>query len=260
MPRAIWSGTISFGMVSIPVGLYTATQSKDLSFNQLNRKTMARIKYQKVDAASEEVVPAEDIVKGYEVSKGNYVLMDESDFENLPVPSKKTITVDAFVDAEKVDPIYYDSSYYLEPEELGQKPYALLYKALKEKGVCAVAKIAVRNKESLCLLRPTDKGIVLETLFYPDEIRAQTDLKLADAAVDERELNMAKSLVDLLYEDFSPEKYKDEYRAALLGRIEAKVAGQEVQAVAEPSGPAQVIDLMEALKQSLEAAKLKKAG
>jgi DNA end-binding protein Ku len=260
MARAIWSGSISFGMVSIPVGLFTATQSKDLSFNQLNRKTMSRIKYQKVDAQNDEVVSPEDIVRGYEVSKGSYVIMDEADFEDLPVPSKKTITVDAFVKSEQVDPIYYDATYFLEPDEIGKKPYALLHKALKEKGVNAVAKIAVRNKESLCLIRPTDKGLLLETLYFPDEIRAEPEVGVDDVKVDSKELGMATSLVDLLYEDFDPSKYKDMYREKLLERIEAKVAGAEIQHVAEPAGPAQVVDLMEALRQSLEAAKLKKAS
>ncbi len=247
-------------MVGIPVGLYTATQSKDLSFNQLNKKTMSRIKYQKVDASNDEVVAPDDIVKGYEVSKGNYVLMDDADFEDLPVPSKRVISVDAFVQADEVDPIYYDTTYFLEPEELGKKPYALLYKALKEKGVNAVAKIAVRNKESLCLIRPTDKGLVLETLYYPDELRQPSDLGLDDVNVEDRELSMAKSLVDLLHEEFQPAKYKDEYRAKLLERIEAKIAGQELQHVAEAAAPTHVIDLMEALRQSLEAAKQKKAA
>lgn len=259
MARAIWNGVITFGMVSIPVGLYTATQEKDLRFNQIHEVCGSRIKLQKFCPVCERVVEADELVKGYEYSKGMYVLLTEDDFEELPVASKHTIDVAAFVKKEEVDPLYYDSSYYLKPEEVGRKPFKLLLTALQDKNVSAVAKIAMRSKENLCLLRPGNGTIILETLYYPDEIRQPEIAGLEDIKVDERELKMAESLVDLLSEEFHPEMYKDEYRQALLDRIESKVAGKELHAAPVPE-QTRVIDLMDALKASLENAKKKKAS
>lgn len=260
MPRSIWNGVITFGMVSIPVGLTTAVQEKDIHFNQIHKKCGSRIKLQKWCPHDEEVVSNDEIVKGYEYSKGSYVIMTDEDFESVPVPTKHTIEVIAFVKAEEIDPIYYDSTYYIEAEDAGKKPFALLMKAIKSKGVQPLAKIALRSKESLCILREgTDGGIMLETLFFPDEIRKAPDQKLDDVKVDEKELKMATSLVEMLEEKFDPSQYEDEYRKALMERIEDKVAGKEVQHVPE-AAPAKVVDLMEALKKSLEEAKKKKTG
>lgn len=256
MARPIWRGVVSFGMVSIPVGLFPATQEKDLSFNQIHRQCGSRIKYQKWCPVDDCVVPPEEIARGYEISKGKYVFIEESDLENLPVPSKHTINVDAFVKSEEIDPIYFEKAYYLEPEEVGKKPYALLLKALEEKGMAALGKVAIRNKESLTLLRATDGRILLETLHFPDEIREMAHTG-GQVTVDERELKMAMSLVDLLTEEFDPSKYKDEYRDILMERIHAKAQGEEIREA--PEAPvSEVVDLMEALRRSIEAAKGKK--
>lgn len=258
MPRSIWNGVITFGMVSIPVGLSTAVSEKDLSFNQIHQVCGSRIKLQKYCPHCERVVNNDELVKGYEYSKGSYVLMTDEDFEEVPVPSKHTIEVIAFVKAEEIDPIYYDSTYYIEAEEAGKKPFALLMKAVKGKGVQALGKIALRNKESLCIVREgADGGIILETLFFPDEIRKPTDQKLDDIKVEDKELKMANSLIEMLEEKFDPSQYQDEYRKALMERIEAKVEGKEIQHTPE-AAPTKVVDLMEALKKSLEEAKKKK--
>lgn len=261
MPRSIWNGVITFGMVSIPVGLTTAVQEKDIHFNQIHKKCGSRIKLQKWCPVDEEVVPPDEIVRGYEYSKGSYVYMSDEDFEDVPVPSKHTIEVIAFVKAEEIDPIYYDTTYYLEADEAGKKPFALLMKGIANKGVQALGKIALRSKENLCIIREgTGGSIVLETLFWPDEVRKAPDQALTDVKVDEKELKMANSLIEMLEEKFDPSQYQDEYRKALMERIEAKVAGKEVQHAPE-AAPAKVVDLMEALKKSLEEAKKrKKAG
>lgn len=258
MARPIWNGVITFGMVSIPVGLTTAVSEKDLSFNQLHTECGSRIKQQKFCPVCNRTVESTEIQKGYEYSKGHYVVMEEKDFDELPVPSKQTITVAAFVKESEIDATFFDTSYYLEPGELGKKPFALLMAALKERDVCALAKVALRNKESLCVIRLSNGTPVLETLYYPDEVRVPSDHKLGDISVDDRELKMALSLVDLLTAEFNPAEYKDLYREKLLERIEAKVAGQEIT-VAPVAQQTQVVDLMEALKQSLEAALQKKA-
>lgn len=260
MPRSIWNGVVTFGMVSIPVGLTTAVQEKDIHFNQIHQKCGSRIKLQKYCPHCECVVPNDELVKGYEYSKGSYVLMSDEDFEDVPVPTKHTIEVIAFVKAEEIDPIYYDSTYYMEADDAGKKPFALLMKAIEKKGVQPLAKIALRSKESLCIIRmATGGGILLETLYFPDEIRKAPDQGLEDIKVDEKELKMATSLVEMLEEKFDPSQYEDEYRKALMERIEAKVAGREVQHAPEVA-PAKVVDLMEALKKSLEEAKKKKTG
>jgi DNA end-binding protein Ku len=259
MARPIWNGVITFGMVSIPVGLYTATQEKDIRFNQIHEVCGSRIKLQKYCPVCERVVESDELVKGYEYSKGMYALVTDEDFEQLPIASKHTIDVAAFVKAEEVDPLYFDASYYLRPEDVGRKPFALMMKALQDKGVAAVAKIAMRSRENLCLLRPGNGTIILETLYYPDEIRKPEVEGLYDLKVDPKELKMAESLVDLMFEEFDPSAFKDEYREALMDRIEAKVQGKELREAPVPE-ERKVIDLMDALKQSLEQAKRKKAS
>lgn len=258
MPRSIWNGVISFGMVSIPVKLFTGTESKDISFNQLHRDDNVRIRMIRWCPEDDRAVDMGEIVRGYEYSRDQYVILTEEDFEKLPLPSKHTIELAQFVNAEEIDPVFYEKSYYLEPDEKGVKPYALLMRALKEKGLTAIAKIAIRNKERLCALRPVDGTLVLETLFYPDEIRVQRGTEVPDVEVSDRELDMAFTLIDLLHEPFSPEVFKDEYREALMQLIDAKLEGQEL-AVSAPQ-PAKVTDLMAALKASVAAAKKKRGG
>lgn len=258
MPRAIWRGAISFGMVSIPVKLYTATESKDVSFRQLHRDDLARIRQLRWCPVEDREVAYDELVKGYEYAKDQYVVMDDEDFEDLPVPSKHTINLTAFVKAEEIDPIYYDRPYFLDPDEAGVKPFALLLKALEEKDLVAIGKVAIRNKENLCALRTSDGGIVMETLLWPDEIRPAEVADVSEVKVSAQELKMAFSLIEMLEESFNPKQYTDEYREALLARITAKLEGGEVVHDETVAPSAQPVDLMAALKASIEATKSRK--
>ncbi len=258
MPRSIWNGVISFGMVSIPVKLYTATQSKDISFHLLHKECNTRLQQLRWCPTHERAVEWSEVARGYEYARDEHVILTEEDFEKLPLPSKQTVELSAFVKAEEIDPVYYEKSYYLEPDAKGIKPFALLMTALREKGLTGIAKIAVRNKEQLCALRPMDGTLILETLFYPDEIRVEKT-ELPDVKISDKELEMAYTLIDLLSEEFEPEKYKDEYRDALMKLIEAKLEGEELPEVAA-AGPAKVTDIMSALRASVEAAKKRKKG
>ena len=259
MPRPIWRGAISFGMVSIPVRLYTATESKDVSFRQLDREDHSRVRQLRWNMTLDREVPYDQIVRGYEYSKDRYVVLDDEDFEKLPLPSRRTIAIQAFVQLEEIDPVYYEKAYYLEPDEAGEKPFALLMRALEAKGLVAVAQVAIRNKERLCALRvPGDdeeRGgrILLETLHYPDEIRTARLEPLDTAEVTEDELAMAFTLIGMLEKPFAPEEYHDEYREALMTVINAKLEGQELAEAAEPE-TAKIVDLMAALRASVEAA------
>jgi DNA end-binding protein Ku len=253
MPRSIWSGTISFGMVSIPVDLFTATEDKDVSFHLLHEECGNRVNQLRWCPYHERAVAWDELVRGYEYAKNEYVVLTDEDFDKLPLPSKRTIELSAFVHSEEIDPIYYEKSYYLAPKEGGAKAYALLMRVLEEKGLVGLAKIAIRNKEQLCALRPKDGSLVMETLYYPDEIRVGEGLDKSEREVSDREMQMATTLVDVLSERFDPSKYHDEYRQALMELIEAKQKGQEVVAPPAPAG--KVVDLMAALRQSVEAAK-----
>ena len=259
MPRAMWKGAISFGLVSVPVGLYTATEEKSLHFNQLHDEDFGRIKMQRVCSKCGEMVDFEHIVKGYEYEKDKYVVMTDEDFDAVPVESSRAIDIVQFVDLADIDPIYFQKSYYLVPEETGIKAYTLLRRAMEEDGRVAIAKVAFRDKEHLAALRFKDNIFVLETMFWPDEIRA-ADFEILDKKVDVRdnEVQMAKSLIDNLTEAFKPEEFRDEYREGLLEVVEKKVAGEEIEVVPEPE-PTKVVDLMEALKASVEATKKKAA-
>ena len=253
MPRSIWNGVISFGMVSIPVKLYTATEDKDISFRQLHKECGARLKQLRWCPECDRAVEWDEVVRGYEYAKDEHVVMTEDDFEKLPLPSKQTVELAAFVKADQIDPIYYQKTYYLEPDEKGVKPYALLMQALKDKDLTGIAKIAVRNKEQLCALRTMDGSLVLETLYYPDEIR-EVPFEIPEQQFTKAEMKMAHALIDLLEQDFDPAEFQDEYRAALQQVIDAKLDGVDVAAPAV-ARPAKVTDLMSALKASVAAAK-----
>ena len=258
MARALWRGTISFGMVTIPVKLFTATESQDVSFRQLHAADNSPIKLVRRCAADGKDLDPDEIVKGYEYAKDHYVLVDESDLEKLPIPSKHTIELTGFVASEEIDPVFYEKSYHLEPEELGRKPFTLLVKALEEKKLNAVGKIAIRTKERLCSLRPRNGSLMLETLFYADEIKPP-DFEMPEVKISEAEMKVAYALIDLLHEPFDPAKYRDEYRDSLMTIIEAKLEGHEYVAPAEPAALAPAVDLMAALRASVEAAKKRKA-
>jgi DNA end-binding protein Ku len=254
MARAIWSGSIGFGMVSIPVKLFGATESKDISFHLLHATCGTRLKQQRWCPTDEQEVPWSETVRGYEYSKDQYVTLTEEDFEKLPLPSKHTIELSAFVKEDEIDPVFYERSYYLAPDERGEKPYALLIRTLEKKGLTAIATITIRKKEQLCALRPKDGALMLETLFYPDEVRAQPEMDLAKTKITDRELDMAFTLIDLLRKPFDAEEYHDQYREALSQVIEAKLEGREV--VTSPAArESKVIDLADALRRSVEAAK-----
>jgi len=257
VPRAIWNGVITFGIVSIPVKLYAATESKDVSFNQLHRECHSRIKQRRWCPVCEREVDNEEIVKGYQYAKDQYVVLTDDDFERLPVASKHTIQLAAFVEAKEIDPVFHEKSYYLEPDEVGLKPFALLMRALKMKELTALANIAIRQKERLCALRSFNGTMMLDTLYYPDEIRIERHGQLPEEQVPERELQMALSLIDLLSDEFDPQKYHDNYREALMEVIEAKLQGAEVVEAA-PAPATNVTDLMAALKASVDAVKKRK--
>jgi DNA end-binding protein Ku len=255
MPRAMWKGTISFGLVSIPVGLFPATEEKTLRFNQLHDEDHGRIKYKRVCAIDDEEVPFEHIVKGYEYEKDKYVVLEDEDLAAAPVKSSRAIDIVQFVDLAEIDPIYFQKTYYLVPEETGVKAYTLLRQAMSEDGRVAVAKVSLREKERLCTLRFKDDVLVLETMFWPDEIRA-SEFEALDKKVDARpqEVQMAKGLIENLTDSFDPDQFKDEYREALLEIVDKKVAGEEIEVIPEAE-PTRVVDLMEALKASVEATK-----
>jgi DNA end-binding protein Ku len=254
MPRAIWSGSISFGMVSIPVKLYGATESRDIRFHLLHATCGAKLQQRRWCPTDETDVPWNETARGYEYSKGQYVILTDEDFERLPLPSKHTIELSAFVEEREVDPIFYERSYYLEPGERAEKPYALLLRALEKKGLSAIASITIRKKEQLCILRPHEGTIMLETLYYPDEIRLERGADHGNAKVVDRELEMAFTLIDILRKPFDPGEYRDHYREALAELIEAKLEGKQV-VKAPPARQSKVIDLADALRRSVEAAK-----
>jgi DNA end-binding protein Ku len=257
MPRSLWKGAVSFGLVTIPIKLYTATDEKDVSFNMLHKKDNARIRLQRVCSEEDVVVENSDIVKGYEVSPDNYVVMEDEDFSKVPVNSTRAIEITDFVPLEQIDPIYFQKTYYLEPDKVGAKPFALLREVLKDSRLVALAKVTLRQKEQLCTLRVYGDAIAMETMFYPDEIRSADDLEVPGAVdIGEKEMKMAKSLVDMLTGDFEPEKYHDNYREALLELIDRKSEGEEIKRPAPVAG--KVTDLMEALRASVEAARAKR--
>jgi DNA end-binding protein Ku len=254
MPKAIWSGSISFGMVTIPVKLYGATESKDIAFHLLHATDGTRLQQKRWCPTDDAEVPWSETVRGYEYAKGQYVILTEQDFERLPLPSKHIIDLSAFVEEREIDPVFYERSYYLEPGERAEKPYALLIKALAEKKLSAVATITIRKKEQLCVLRPHEDTIMLETLYYPDEVRMERGVHLDNVKVSDRELEMAFTLIDILRRPFDPSEYHDHYREALAELIEAKLEGKQV-VKAPAARESRVFDLADALKRSVEAAK-----
>jgi DNA end-binding protein Ku len=259
--RSIWKGAISFGLVTIPVKLYSATEQKDVSFHQVRRSDGSRIRYKRVAQADGEEVPYGEIAKGYELPSGETVVLTDEDFADLPLTTNRAIDVLQFVPLEEVDPIYFEKSYYIEPDKSGAKPYVLLRDALEESGKVAIVKVALRNRESLATLRVRDGVFVLETMLWPDEVR-KPDFAFLDEDIEVRsqELAMAGSLIETLSGEFDPAQYKDEYREALQQVIEAKVEGHEVRQPeqAQPTSGT-VVDLMAALRASVEAAKKDRA-
>jgi DNA end-binding protein Ku len=251
----MWKGAISFGLVTIPVAVYPATEEKTLRFNQLHDEDGGRIRYKRVCEKDGEEVTYEHIVKGYEVEKDRYVVLTDEDFDAVPVASSRAIDIVQFVDVDEIDPMLYKKSYYLVPEETGAKAYSLLREAMKEDDRVGIAKVSFRDREHIAALRFKDDAFVLETMFWPDEIR-QADFGGVDVDMDVRdqELTMARQLIDSLTGEWAPEQYRDAYRDALVQIVVAKMNGEEIEVI-EPEPAAKVVDLMEALKASVAAAK-----
>lgn len=259
MPRAIWSGAISFGLVSVPVKLYSAVSRKTVRFNQLDSETNTRVRQKRVNAEGEEV-PYERIVKGYEISKDNYVIVDDDELASLAPKASRMIDITDFVDEAEIDPVFYDSAYYLAPEELARKSYALLARAMEESNRVAIASFVMRTKQYLVAIRPNDGRLMMSTMVYADELVDGDEVPglddLDEVEATEAELAMAGQLIDSLTADFEPERYQDSYRNQVLELIEAKAAG-EVTAIETPAAAddAGVVDLLAALEASVNAAK-----
>ncbi|MDP8905765.1 MAG: Ku protein [Chloroflexota bacterium] len=254
--RSIWKGAINFGMVTIPVKLYSATEQKDVRFRLLHRPDAAPIVEKRFCTVEDREVEWDELARGYEVAKGEYVLVEPEEIDEAGPETTRTIDIGDFVELEEIDPIYFQKSYFLEPADIGVKPFHLLRQALEETGRVAVARVAIRNKERLATLRVYDSTLVLETMFWPDEIRSTSELALAEgkARPSSREVQMAQSLVDSLSSHFDPAQYEDRYRLALQELIERKMKGERRQAKRRKPEP-KVVDLMDALQASLAAAK-----
>ncbi len=255
--RAIWKGAVSFGLVSIAVRLYSATEEKDIRFHQVHREDGGRIKYKRVCSVDGEEVTYDDIAKGYDLGGGEMVILTDEDFAELPLTSSHAIEVLEFVPADQVDPILYNKAYFLEPEATAAKPYVLLRDALTQTDRVAIVKVALRQREQLATLRVRDDVLLLNTMLWPDEVRAaKFDFLDEDIEARPAELAMAGSLIESMAAEFDPSDYTDNYREALQEVIEAKVAGREVVAPEEPeAAPTAAVDLMAALRASVERAR-----
>lgn len=257
MPRSIWKGAISFGLITIPIKVYGATETKDLSFRQVHPADGGRIKYKRVCEVCGKEIPYTEIAKGYETGDGRMVILEAEDFENLPLPTAKAVEVVQFVSTDEVDPTYFERTYFLEADGPGAKPYVLLRRALEDAGKAALVKVALRSRESLALIRAKDDLLLMHTMLWPDELRdgsfaaPSDDVKVSDAEVE-----MARMFIDQLTGEFDPSQFTDVYREALEEVVQAKLAGTPVPA-AEEEAPAQadVVDLVAALRASVEAAK-----
>jgi DNA end-binding protein Ku len=256
----MWSGAISFGLVNVPVKLYSAVSRKTVRFHQLSGKTGTRIAQKRVDPSTGEEVNYEDIVKGYELTKERYVIITPEELESLDPEKSRTLDIEDFVDLVDIDPVYYDHPYYLVPDKGATKAYGLLLGAMEESGKVAIARVVLRSKEQLVAIRPAPGGVLMmETMIFADEVIAPGDLDDLPSAKDlkasDRELKMAQQLIDSLSADFEPEKYHDEYREKVLELIERKAAGEEIAVQPEAPEPKKVPDLMAALEASLAAVK-----
>lgn len=257
MARAIWNGAIGFGLVNIPVKLYSATESKSISFHQFERGTGKRIHNKRVAEGTDREVDYDDIDKGYEVSKGKFVIVTPEELESVEPGRSRTIEIEQFVDLAELDPIYFDKTYYLGPAEGAEKPYTLLLDALRKRERVAIARFVMRTKQYLAALRPGDKAIILETMLFPDEVRdvGDVDNVPVKAKTSPKELDVATQLVDSLTEPFDPKRYTDTYREEVLELIKRKAKGEEI-VIEEPEDTGgEVLDLMKALEESVRAAR-----
>lgn len=260
MPATAWSGAISFGLVSIPVKLYSAVSRKTVRFHQVDTRTGARVKQKRVSAADGSEVAWDDIAKGYEQANGDYVLLTDSDLSALDAKATKTIEIEQFVDLSEIDPIMYDAPYNVVPDPSTPKPYALLLEAMEQSGKVAIARFVMRTKEHICALRPLDGRLVLSTMVYPDEVNDPAEYEalgaVDDVTISAKERKVAEALIDSLTEPFDPAEYKDEYREKVLDLIEAKASGAtEIVEAAPEEEDDKVVDIMAALEASIAEAK-----
>ena len=263
MPRAIWSGSVSFGLVNVPIKLVTATSPKDVRFHQLHDADGARINQKRVCSKDGEEVDYAHIVKGYDLGGGRYVVIDPEELRGIDPAASRTIDIEEFVDLVDIDPIYFENSYYLVPDNRAEKAYALLVDAMTETGKVALGRFVLRTKQYLVTLRPKDGVLVLSTMLFSDEVIDSGDLEVPTAdetRPSSRELAMAQQLVESLSAEFDPSKYRDTYREQVQDLIEKKAEGQEIAEVPEPAAAAPVVDLMAALEASLAAARAGKDG
>jgi len=258
MAITIWKGHLTFGLVSFPVKLYSAARSESISFNQLHKQDGSRVKQVLYCQAEDKPIPRSEIVKGFEYEKDRYVVVEDEEIKKVAPETARVIEVQEFVKEEGVDPVYLETSYYMAPDDAGEKPYALFFDALKKTGYVGIAKIAMHNREHVVILRPGERGLVLHTMYFSNEVRKADEFRTDLSLVKEKELALATSLIEALAADFEPEKYKDEYRENLMRMIESKKQGSVVMATPEPHRE-KVVDIMEALKASLSAVK-KPAG
>ncbi len=262
MARPVWSGTISFGLVAIPVKLFHAVRKKSVSFNQLDERNLARIRYRKVNAETSEEVSEEHIVKGYEVAKGRYVVVDPEELEPFMPAATKTIELEEFVDLDQIDPVYFDTAYYVAPDA-NAKPYALLAQAMEASGKVGIGRYVMRNKQYTAAIRAESGRMVMSSLAYADEVVDPLEIEelaaLDEVEVSDKEVLMAESLVESLSADFEPEKYHDEYREQVMALIEMKADGQEITTPMVEAEAPKVIDIMAALEASVAAAKASRA-
>ena len=254
MATSIWKGHLTFGMVSFPVRLFTAARSETVSFNQLHKEDHSRVKQVLYCQTEDKPIPRSEIVKGYEYEKGKYVVVDDEDIKKVAPKTAKVMEILEFVKGDDVDPVFLESSYYMAPDEGGEKPYALLFETMKLTKYYGVAKIAMHNREHVVILRPGGRGMVLHTMYYADEVRRSEEFRTDAANLKDKELALAKMLVESLAGEFEPEKYHDSYRDNLKTMIQAKIEGHKVVETPE-THIAPVIDIMEALKKSLEMRK-----
>lgn len=251
MAASVWSGYLTFGLISMPVRLFSGARSSSISFHMLHRDDLERVKQQLYCPADNRVIGRDEIVKGYEYSKDQYVVIEPEEIKKIEPKTAKTMEILEFVKAGDVDPIYFESSYYMMPEEAGRRPYALLSKALEESEFVAIAKLTMHNREYTVFLRPKEGGLMLHTMYYSDEVRELEGFGRLDVELKDSEVKIAHQLIDALAGDWDPDKYHDGFQENLKKMIQAKLEGQEVKAVEKPKKLAPVIDLMAALKQSL---------
>jgi DNA end-binding protein Ku len=260
-PRAIWSGALSFGLVNVPVKLYSATRSKDVRFNQLHAKDGARIRQKRVSSANGEEVPLEEIVKGYEISPDTYVTITAEELDAIAPKASRLIEIEEFVDLDDIDPLFYENSYYLVPDKTGGKAYALLLAAMTSENKVAIGRVVLRSKEYLTAVRPLGDALAMSTMRFADEIVPRDSLEGLpgkDVEAGAKEVAMARQLIESLSTAFEPDKYQDTYREAVLEMIQQKAEGREIVVEPESPAPAKSVDLMAALEASLAAAKQRK--